>query len=145
MSELIKSKQRVKERGEVFTPPHIVGAMLDLIPLKEDTTFFEPACGNGNFLVEILRRKLSSTKNPNIINCIKSIYAVDIMPDNISEAKERMIKIAKPFFHDLIDLCEAIDVLNKNIQVGDTINRPDKIIITDWKTGNTCALAEMLA
>ncbi len=63
LTDLINSRDRVEEYGEVFTPPHLVNAMLDLVkPESEriDARFLEPACGNGNFLVEILRRKLAT-------------------------------------------------------------------------------------
>lgn len=62
----IKSKERVAERGEVFTAEREVNAMLDLVKQETeriDSRFLEPACGNGNFLVEILRRKLSLVSN----------------------------------------------------------------------------------
>ena len=56
---LIKSKERVKNKGEVFTPIPVVNKMLDLIPsITIKQTFLEPACGDGNFLIEILRRKI---------------------------------------------------------------------------------------
>lgn len=65
--KLIKSKQRVKDFAEVFTPKHIVKNMCDLVPeemwVSVDTTFLEPACGTGNFLAEILARKLELCKN----------------------------------------------------------------------------------
>jgi type III restriction system methylase len=106
---LIKSKERVKEYGEVFTPEHIVKQMCDLCePNISDITkkIFEPTCGNGNFLVEILKRKLSSIffktsikenklyVSPdtefNILIALSNIYAVDIQEDNIKEAKDRL-------------------------------------------------------
>ena len=58
----VKSKKRVKDHGEVFTPQHIVNDMLDLVKQETeriDSRFLEPACGTGNFLVETLRRKLA--------------------------------------------------------------------------------------
>ena len=110
----IKSKERVREHGEVYTPEHIVKDMLNLNGIKEmsyeiDKTFLEPSCGNGNFLVEIIRRKLDVAKrealidgvldkekyNINIVRVICSIYGVDIMGDNIQQARQRMMSIAK--------------------------------------------------
>ena len=61
----IKSKQRVRDYGEVYTPEQIVRDMLDLLPHDTqaiDSTYLEPACGNGAFLIEILRRKLERCK-----------------------------------------------------------------------------------
>ena len=80
MSDLIKSRARVKELGEVFTPPHIVSKMLDLIPqdkLQDPlSTWLEPACETGNFLIEILKRKLSyGTGATHALKCRSSIYA----------------------------------------------------------------------
>ena len=62
MDQQIKSRQRVTDHGEVFTAEREVNAMLDLVKQETeriDSTFLEPACGTGNFLVEILRRKLA--------------------------------------------------------------------------------------
>ena len=62
---LVKSRKRVADHGEVFTPPWLVNAMLDLVKGETeriDARFLEPACGNGNFLVEILRRKLAAVE-----------------------------------------------------------------------------------
>lgn len=63
----IKSRERVIEFGEVLTPPHIVEAMLDLVAdeaRRVDSRFLEPACGTGNFLVPVLRRKLVAIRQP---------------------------------------------------------------------------------
>lgn len=104
----IKSRKRVAEHGEVFTAEREVKAMLDLVkPETEriDSRFLEPACGNGNFLVEILRRKLDSAKQMLCrwhpckhdemmadlsLRAVSSIYGIDIMADNVKESRERM-------------------------------------------------------
>ena len=91
----IKSRQRVTERGEVFTAEREVNAMLDLVKQeteRRDSRFLEPACGNGNFLVEILRRKLEVIRRQyqkqlgelelQTTIALSSIYGVDIMKDN---------------------------------------------------------------
>ena len=96
MSEqLIKSKQRVKDFAEVFTPAHIVKDMCDLVPeemwVNIDTTFLEPACGTGNFLVEILERKFKLCQSwEDGLRALKSIYGMDIQADNVEEAKGRL-------------------------------------------------------
>ncbi len=96
MSEkLIKSKQRVKDFAEVFTPKHIVKDMCDLVPeemwVSVDTTFLEPACGTGNFLVEILERKFKLCQSwEDGLRALKSIYGMDIQADNVEEAKGRL-------------------------------------------------------
>ena len=99
----IKSKERVAQRGEVFTAEREVNAMLDLVKnecLRPDSRFLEPACGDGNFLSAILRRKLAELrrkykKSPRdyekqAIVAIGSLYGVDIMNDNVYACRERL-------------------------------------------------------
>lgn len=99
----IKSRQRVAERGEVFTAEREVNAMLDLVKQETeriDSRFLEPACGNGNFLVEILRRKLEVIRRQyqkqlgelelQTTIALSSIYGVDIMKDNVEECCQRL-------------------------------------------------------
>lgn len=90
---LIKSRKRVKERGEVFTPAWLVRDMVDLVPDidKPETTVLEPSCGTGNFLVEILGRKLKRSETfMDRVTSLSSLYGVDIMEDNVAETKERL-------------------------------------------------------
>ena len=102
----IKSKERVSERGEVFTAEREVNAMLDLVAnecLRPDSRFLEPACGDGNFLSAILKRKLTELrrkykKSPRdyekqAIVAIRSLYGVDIMNDNVLACRERLYAI----------------------------------------------------
>ena len=102
----IKSKERVSERGEVFTAEREVKAMCDLVKdecERIDSRFLEPACGDGNFLAEILRRKLEVVKKQykkstyeyeqNSVLAVTSIYGVDIMMDNVLACRERMFEI----------------------------------------------------
>ena len=102
----IKSKQRVAQRGEVFTAEREVNAMLDLVAnecLRPDSRFLEPACGDGNFLSAILQRKLSELKrkykkSPRdyeklSIVAIGSLYGVDIMNDNVEACRQRLFSI----------------------------------------------------
>lgn len=88
----IKSKERVKNQGEVFTNAREVNAMLDLIPdLTIDMTFLEPTCGNGNFVIEIFRRKFDlCKKKSDFLRALESVVAIDIMADNVQECKERV-------------------------------------------------------
>lgn len=102
MIKQIKSKKRVSTYGEVYTAAREVNAMLDLVGNKANeitTTFLEPACGNGNFIVAILERKLKTIKlqhvndfktSMNILRSVASIYGVDIQRDNVEETKSRM-------------------------------------------------------
>ena len=102
----IKSKERVSQRGEVFTAEREVNAMLDLVAnecLRPDSRFLEPACGDGNFLSAILQRKLTELrrkykKSPRdyeklSIIAIGSLYGVDIMNDNVEACRERLFSI----------------------------------------------------
>lgn len=106
----IKSKKRVADHGEVFTSEREVNAMLDLVkPETEriDSRFLEPACGNGNFLAEVLRRKLAVVKERYAksqieferyaVLAISSIYGVDILEDNAVECRNRLFKITPQF------------------------------------------------
>ena len=106
MSKQMKSKQRVAEHGEVFTAEREVKAMCDLVSQecdRIDSRFLEPACGNGNFLTEIISRKLATVKrlykrNPYdyerySVVAVSSIYGVDIMQDNTEECRKRLYKI----------------------------------------------------
>jgi hypothetical protein len=101
----VKSRERVTEHGEVFTAEREVNAMLDLV--KEETEriesrFLEPACGNGNFLIEILRRKLAvvSKRYTNsqaeweryAILSVSSIYGVELLEDNVHECRKRLFE-----------------------------------------------------
>lgn len=131
----IKSKDRVKERGEVFTAEREVKAMCDLIPKEQWTiqmTFLEPSCGTGNFLVEILQRKLDLCKSLDDIKiAINSIFGVDIMPDNIIETRTRLFNLCLQKIQllnvefNLLDSFEILDILSKNIIGGNFLTKLD--------------------
>ena len=106
MKQQVKTKQRVAEFGEVLTAEREVKAMCDLVKQETeriDSRFLEPACGDGNFLAEILERKLAVVKRKykrsqldyeiNAILAISSIYGVDILIDNAIACRERLFKI----------------------------------------------------
>lgn len=115
----VKSKERVKDFGEVFTNPREVKAMLDLVKeesYKIDSKFLEPACGNGNFLIEILERKIktvseiSQNKQEWIslsLVAVSSIYGIDIQRDNVEEAVERLLNFLRmkcnEFYSELLE------------------------------------------
>ena len=101
-----KSKERVRNLGEVFTAEREVKAMCDLVKDETeriDSRFLEPACGDGNFLAEILTRKLEVVKRKykkstldyekNAVLAISSVYGVDIMQDNVLACRDRLFKI----------------------------------------------------
>lgn len=159
-----KSKQRVAVHGEVFTAEREVNAMLDLVkPETEriDSRFFEPACGNGNFLAEILRRKLTVVKSRYGKNtadyewyaviAISSIYGVDILPDNVQECRQRLYKIWDEIYtlqckRDANDETRAsvCFILKKNILCGDALTLEQAngtpIIFAEWSGINGCLL-----
>ncbi len=97
----IKSRQRVAQHGEVFTNPREVNAMLDLVrdeSFRLDSRFLEPACGDGNFLIEILRRKLSLIENIKSqtewefksLIAVGSCYGIELLEDNAEACRERL-------------------------------------------------------
>ena len=99
--KLTKSKARVKELGEVFTPPALVTEMLSKLPSgswEHAKTFLEPSCGNGNFLVQILERKIAAGATP--LQALSTIHGVDIMEDNADESRARLLAIVHPLLDD---------------------------------------------
>lgn len=112
----IRTRDRVRDLAEVYTHEREVKAMLDLIPEMfppsasgGDLKFLEPACGSGNFLVEILDRKLANVRFARvkaaanyefrILRALASIYGVDICPDNVIEARDRMLDVVREHFY----------------------------------------------
>ena len=138
----IKSKTRVRDKGEVFTNKREVNAMLDLVKQETeriDSRFLEPACGNGNFLIEILKRKLDVVKSrykksqwefeKNGLIAVMSAYGVDIMQDNVIECVERLYSYFKDFYKNCFKTKIKYDylkivkfVLTKNILCGDALS-----------------------
>ena len=137
----IKSRKRVVDHGEVFTNEREVKAMCDLVndeTQRIDSRFLEPACGNGNFLAEILDRKLTVVKKKyrrsvmdfekNSLLAVSSLYGVDIMMDNVISCRERLFKIwdkqykavcKKECSEDVRDSIRFI--LSKNIVCGNAL------------------------
>jgi type I restriction-modification system DNA methylase subunit len=116
---LIKSKQRVADHGEVFTPDWLVEKMLDLVKGETeriDARFLEPACGSGNFLVPILQRKLAAVelkfgksefeKRHYALLGLMCAYGVELLEDNIAECRANMLEV----FADYLSLDEADDL-----------------------------------
>ena len=142
----VKSKKRVADHGEVFTNEREVNAMLDLVKHETeriDSRFLEPACGNGNFLAEVLRRKLKvvDERYGNIqmdweryaVIAVSSIYGVDILEDNAKECRERLYIIFDDFYTALfMDKCKdecrrSIRFLfDRNILWGDALDFTNK-------------------
>jgi len=147
-----KSKDRVRGQGEVFTASEQVTAMLDLVKDCSDNIdakFLEPSCGNGNFLVAILNRKMAVVtsrykKQQDFefysLVALASIYGVDICIENVKEAKERMRVIIKNWysykhntqkpssgFYDSVDY-----IMDQNIICGDMLNGKAIINFTEF-------------
>ncbi|MCL1795067.1 MAG: hypothetical protein FWG34_14530 [Oscillospiraceae bacterium] len=159
-SNQTKSKQRIADHGEVFTAEREVSAMLDLVKQETeriDSRFLEPACGNGNFLAEILHRKLSVVKSRYgnqtadyeryAVIAVTSIYGVELLPDNTDECRKRMFDI---FDREYTINCrkEASDetreavrhILRHNILCGDALTMKnfdgEPIIFAEWSAVN---------
>lgn len=143
-TQQIKSRERVKQQGEVFTAPREVNAMLDLIPNEQYqnplSTWLEPACGNGNFLVEVIKRKLAhcpTTEAMDIyaLKVVSSLYAVDIMEDNVEEARSRILALLDELVSSQRKanfLYQARTILHDNIMRGDFLNDILTIAAYNW-------------
>lgn len=134
---LVKSKQRVADHGEVFTPSWMVEAMLDFVKGETeriDSRFLEPACGSGNFLVQILRRKLSAVelkygksdfeKRHFALFGLMCIYGIELLPDNIVECRDNLLEVFAEYLHldEADDLYRAASfVLTQNLVHGDAL------------------------
>ncbi len=134
---LVKSKQRVADHGEVFTPEWMVEAMLDLVKGETeriDSRFLEPACGSGNFLVQILRRKLAAVelkygksdfeKQHYALLAVMCAYGIELLPDNIAECRANVLEILAEYLNldESDDLYRAaFYVLSLNLVHGDAL------------------------
>lgn len=152
----VKSKKRVADHGEVFTAEREVKAMCDLVKQETeriDSRFLEPACGNGNFLAEVLSRKLAVVKKrygkspadfeKYAVLAVTSIYGVELLPDNAAECRARLFALWDKAYTAnnrrlASDRCRASVryILEQNILCGDalTLLRSDgtPIIFAEW-------------
>jgi len=132
--QLIKSRERVRKNAEVFTPAWLVSDMLDQQGIKElcyqpDKTFMEPACGTGNFLVQILERKFSVCKSQkDYIVSLSSIYGVELMQDNVDECRERLLKMCDKKVPKKL----AKKILRQNVVQGNFLE-PDSIWLYEYR------------
>ncbi|HNS26998.1 MAG TPA: N-6 DNA methylase [Steroidobacteraceae bacterium] len=134
---LVKSKQRVADHGEVFTPAWLVEAMLDLVKEESeriDSRFLEPACGSGNFLVQVLRRKLAAVelkygksdfeRRHYALLGLMCIYGIELLADNIAECRANLLEILAEYLNLSAsdDLYRAASfVLSQNLVHGDAL------------------------
>lgn len=161
----VKSKQRITDHGEVFTHEREVNAMLDLVKHETErieSRYLEPACGNGNFLTEVLRRKLDSVNlkygksqtdwERYSVIAVSSIYGVDILEDNVRECRERLYNIFDNCYNFLYkEKCKpecrrsVRFLLNRNILWGDALDftnplTKQPIIFSEWSAVNSTLL-----
>ncbi len=150
--DYVKSKQRVADHGEVFTPPWLVEAMLDLVKTETeriDSRFLEPACGSGNFLVQILRRKLAAVelkygqsefeRQHYALLGLMCICGIELLTDNIAECRANVLEI----FADYLQVNESENwyraasyVLSQNLVHGDALTMQtanhQPIVFAEW-------------
>lgn len=156
-TEQIKSKKRVADHGEVFTNPREVNAMLDLVKDETeriDARFLEPACGNGNFLAEVLRRKLAVVNTRfaksqyeweyDALTGIAAIYGVDLLEDNARECRERLYALFEESYKALFPRTQKPEmersiryVLSRNILQGDALDfrnpaTGESLVFSEW-------------
>jgi len=154
---MTKSKSRIAEFGEVFTSEREVKDMLDLVEdetFRIDSRFLEPACGDGNFLVEVLRRKLSIVRaryansqleyERNCFASVSSSYGIDVLEDNVRECRRRLMGIAKQEYYEIFKdrvnpaVYSSLElVLELNVIHGDALtlkiaNSERAIVFSEW-------------
>ncbi len=159
---LIKSKERVAQHGEVMTPEHIVNDMLDLVKQETErieSRFLEPACGTGNFLIEILRRKLNVVDaryrrsqyewERAAITAVSALYGIELLEDNVEECRTRLYAFFEERYRDRFKKkakTECLDsvhyLLRKNIVWGDALSlrrvdgSEEPIVFAEWSAVN---------
>lgn len=150
--QLVKSRQRVADHGEVFTPKWLVDDMLDLVKDETeriDSRFLEPACGSGNFLVPVLERKLAAVqvrhgrsefeKRHYALFALMCVYGIELLADNVAECRENLavafFGVLKLKSDDPLDVA-ARAVLDVNIVQGDALSMTDAsgqpITFAEW-------------
>jgi SAM-dependent methyltransferase len=137
----VKTKRRVTDYGEVYTAPREVNAMLDLVKQETErieSRFLEPACGNGNFLIEVLTRKLVKIAarygrsrheyERYAVSAVSSLYGIDILEDNVYECRSRLYNYFTTQYIDCFGLFRSDDlpntvkyILDRNIIWGDAL------------------------
>ena len=158
----IKSRERVRDLAEVYTHQREVDAMLGLVPdmfpseddpSNTDKKFLEPACGSGNFLEEILQRKLrfvttrrygsGERYEHRILRCLASIYGVDISHENVDESCDRLRAVINSHLDNDLNtkvvsagFASAVEeILASNIIRADTLTDAATIRLIDYRAG----------
>ncbi len=159
-AQLIQTSERVKQYGEVFSPNFLVQKMCDQVDcaaVNLKHTILDPACGTGNFLCEILRRRLNHLRShthsgdalaAQLLRAMSTLYGIDILPDNVTSARNNLCKIIRSVivveniyldyrFWPLIKL-----FLDRNIICADFLRHHDEIIFAEWqRRGDYCYIA----
>ncbi len=152
VEKLVKSRQRVADHGEVFTPRWLVDDMLDLVKDETeriDSRFLEPACGSGNFLIPVLERKLAAVqarhgrsdfeKRHYALFALMCVYGIELLPDNAAECRENLASTFTRYLEpstgaEWARAAEA--VLAANIVQGDALKMTDAagqpIVFPEW-------------
>lgn len=150
--KVTRSKQRVADHGEVFTPAWLVEAMLDLVKdetQRIDSRFLEPACGSGNFLVQVLRRKLAAVEQKYgaseferkmfALLAVMCIYGIELLEDNIEECRQNLLEILAEYLriNESDEIYRAAHyVLSVNIVHGDAMKMRmadgEAIVFAEW-------------
>jgi hypothetical protein len=158
----VVSRKRVADHGEVYTSRREVTAMLDLV--KQETTrvdsrFLEPACGKGNFLTEVLERKLRVVQSRygtsqldyerNAVLAVSSLYGIDILEDNVATCRQRLFGVFEQQYNSLFKVAAKDDcrrtvkyILERNIIWGDALTlktvdeKPQPIVFSEWSPVN---------
>lgn len=134
---LVKSRQRVTDHGEVFTPNWLVDDMLDLVKdesARIDSRFLEPACGSGNFLKTVLARKLYTVeirygknkfeREQYALFALMCVYGIELLADNVQECRDNLLRVFAEFVRIDVDhnlYLAAKRVLEVNILQGDAL------------------------
>jgi len=158
----VVSRKRVADHGEVYTANREVTAMLDLVEQETtriDSRFLEPACGKGNFLTEILERKLRVVQSRygtsqldyerNAVLAVSSLYGIDILEDNVVACRQRLFHLFEHQYNSLFKVAATNDcrravkyLLERNIIWGDALTlktvgeKPQPIVFSEWSPVN---------
>ena len=133
---IVRSKERIKKNGEVFTPEAIIEKMLENCPEKDwadpSKTFLDPTCGNGQILCCILKRRLEAGVSKR--DAILTLFGIELMEDNVNLARKRL--------KEILDTDEFDDIIKHNIvcsdifmwDIGKWCPRKEKLVIKHKKT-----------
>lgn len=158
----VVSRQRVTDHGEVYTSEREVNAMLDLVKQETErieSRFLEPACGTGNFLIEILRRKLNVVVNRYrksqieferyAVIAVSSIYGIEILEDNVDACRKRLFDLFEEVYKKLYkaniksECLKSVEyILSRNIIWGDALTlktvdeKKEPIVFSEWSPVN---------